>query len=391
MTDGLTSVSTNPPTSMWQMVTRIDRDGTVRVSLDQVPVPTPGPNEVLVRMEAAPINPSDLAIVFAGSNVANAARDVTVPLGLVLPPSERSTSALAGRVATPGTEGVGTVVAAGESARAQALVGSTVAVIGSGTFAEYAVIHWGQCLEVPTGVPVTAAAGAFVNPLTALGMVETMRLEGHSALVHTAAASTLGQMLVRLCAADGIPLVNVVRRAAHVELLRSLGATHVVDSSSSTFAADLVHAIASTGATIAFDAIGGAMSGTLLRSMEAALTDQPAGLDPYGSPTLKQVYVYGLLDDGPISVPREVGMAWAAGGWLLGPFLQRIGLHRVLELRRRVMDEITTTFASQYTDELPLLDAVSPAAAQSYGQPVTGRKFLLRLSAERSDHPKEHP
>lgn len=367
---------------MRQMRTRVDRDGRVLVSLDEVPVPTPGPNEVLVRIHAAPVNPSDLAVVFVGANVGEATVDPFVPHGLVLPPSARSRSIDPHSVVTPGTEGVGTVVAAGESPRAQALVGSTVAVIGSGTFADYAVIHWGQCMQVPDGVPAAAAAGAFVNPLTALGMVETMRLEGHSAIVHTAAASTLGQMLVRLCADEGIGLVNVVRRDAQVELLRGLGATHVVDSSVSTFEADLVRAIASTGATIAFDAIGASMSGTLLRSMEAALADTSSGTDPYGSPTLKQVYVYGLLDDGPVTIGRDVGMAWAAGGWLLGPFLQRIGLQRVLELRRRVMDGITTTFASHYTDELALADAVSPEAVQAYGRPVTGRKFLFRSTPD---------
>lgn len=366
---------------MRQLRTRIDADGTVRLGLDQVEVPMPRPNEVVVRIEAAPINPSDLAILFGGANIARVMRDPSVPHGLMIPPDTASALDSPRRTtgsATPGTEGAGVVVATGDSPQAMALMGSKVAVVGSGTFAEYAIVGWGQCMELPEGLPSSAAAGGFVNPLTALGMVETMRLEGHTALIHTAAASNLGQMLVRLCAADDVPLVNVVRRPEQVALLKGLGAQYVIDTSTPNYRAELTEAVRSSGATIAFDAIGGAMTGTLLSCMEAALAVESDDLDPYGSAVLKQVYVYGLLDAGAIEISRDVGMAWSAGGWLLGPFLRRCGLQRVLELRHRVVAELQTTFESRYTDEISLVDAVSLDTARSYSQLATGQKYLLR-------------
>lgn len=369
--------------TMRQLRTLVSADGTVRLSLDEVEIPTPGANEVLVRIDAAPINPSDLAILFGGADVSRATLDPSVPHGVVIPPRSDEAVEPSRRVersARPGTEGAGVVVATGDSPHAKALQGAKVAVIGSGTYADFALVHWGQCMVLPEQLSTTAAAAGFVNPLTALGMVETMRLEGHSALIHTAAASNLGRMLVRLCIADGVPLVNVVRRPDQAALLASLGAVHIVDSSSATFQSDLTAAIRATGATIAFDAIGGSMSGSLLSCMEAALAGESEDLEPYGSPILKQVYVYGLLDSGPIQITRDVGMAWSAGGWLLGPFLRRVGLERVLELRRRVVAELSTTFESRFTDEISLSEAVSLETIRLYSQLMTGQKYLLRPS-----------
>jgi hypothetical protein len=236
-----------------------------------------------------------------------------------------------------------------------------------------------MCLPLPEGANAVDGASSFVNPLTALGMVETMRREGHTGLVHTAAASNLGQMLNRICRADGVPLVNIVRRPEQVALLREQGAAHVCDSSEPTFEADLVAAVQDTGATLAFDAIGGGrIAGQILNAMEAAIVPPDAPYNRYGSNVHKQVYVYGALDPRPIELHRRFGFAWGVGGWLLTPFLSRASREDVARLRQRVADELTTTFASHYTDQISLREALNVGTLQEYARRATGQKFLLR-------------
>ncbi len=370
------------PDTMRQLRSTVKADGTLALTLARVDVPTPRADQVLVRVEAAPINPSDLGLLFAGADMSQATVSgsgespvVTAPL----PPA--AMPALAGRLDQPlpvGNEGAGVVVAAGASAAAQALLGKTVAVLGGAMYAEYRCIDADQCLVLPEGATPRQGASCFVNPLTALGMVETMRLEGHRGLVHTAAASNLGQMLNRICLADAVPLVNVVRRPEQAALLKDQGATHVVDSSAPSFLDDLTEALADTGATLGFDAVGGGeLAGQILACMERAAGRSAAEYSRYGSNVYKHVYIYGSLDRGPTILHRNFGMAWGVGGWLLPPFLERIGADAAGRLRARVAAEITTTFASHYTREASLPEVLSLDAIAAYGRQSTGEKYLV--------------
>ena len=361
-----------------------DGGGTLELALETVDVPVPRDDQVLIRVEAAPINPSDLGLLLGAADVRAASVGGTSDAPIVTAPIPAAAmGAMAARVGqslTVGNEGAGVVVAAGSSPEAQALLGATVAAFGGGMYGEYRCLPAAQCLRLPDGISPAEGASSFVNPLTALGMVGTMRLEGHTALVHTAAASNLGQMLNRLCLADGIGLVNIVRRPEQVDLLRALGAEHVCDSSRPTFADDLTAALVATGATLAFDAVGGGdLAGRILASMEAAITSSGSGgYDRYGSSTHKQVYVYGGLDRGPTVIERTFGMAWGVGGWLLMPFLARVGEGEAQRLRDRVAAEITTTFASSYTDEVSLEGALDLDAIRTYAKQATGQKYLIR-------------
>ncbi len=368
-----------------QIRSTVRSDGQLELRLVDVAIPPPGADEVVVRVEATPINPSDLGLLLGPADTSQAVRSgsaddpvVTAPIPEALLPG------LAARLDQPmavGNEGAGLVVEAGEGEAAQALLGQTVAVLGREMYGELRVVRANQCLQLHPGTTAREAASCFVNPLTALGFVETMQLEGHSALVHSAAASNLGQMLQKICTADDVPLVNIVRRPEHVTLLRDLGATHVVDSSQPTFRSDLTQAIADTGATLAFDAIGGGpLAGQILSAMEAALTAGDADFSRYGSPTHKQVYIYGSLDTGPTELRRNYGMAWGLGGWLLTPFLPRIGAEAAGRLRRRVADELTTTFASPYAGELSLVEALDPEMIMTYNRRATGEKYLINPS-----------
>jgi len=245
-------------------------------------------------------------------------------------------------------------------------------------YSQYRCIHVSQALPLPAGTTPAQGASCFVNPLTALGMVGTMRLEGHTALVHTAAASNLGQMLQKLCLADGIDLVNIVRKPEQEELLRSIGATHVCNSSAGSFMDDLTAALAATGATLAFDAIGGGtLAGQILTCMEAAANATAKEYSRYGSSTHKQVYIYGGLDRSPTELHRNFGMAWSLGGWLLMPFLAKVGPEEAQRLRERVAAEITTTFASTYTKEVSLAEVLTLDAIGVYGKQATGEKYLV--------------
>lgn len=369
------------PDTALQLHSVVRGDGQLEIRLDDVAIPALTERQVLVRVEAAPINPSDLMLLLGGADLTQATVEGPADRPVLRAPlPAASVTAAAKRLDEPmpvGNEGAGTVVAAGASEAAQALLGRVVAFAGGGSYADYRVVDAGGCLVFPAGITAAQGAASFVNPMTVLGMVETMRIEGHTAIVHTAAASNLGQMLNRVCLADGIPLVNIVRSPAQAQLLRDAGATHVCDSSLDSFDADLVSAITATSATLAFDAIGGgSMAGRLLDAMEAVAS---AGSDysRYGSSVFKQVYIYGSLDRGPTVLDRSFGFTWGLGGWLLTPFLQKLGREGIVRFRQRIADEVTTTFASGYTDTVTLAGALQLDAARSYSRQATGTKYLI--------------
>ena len=365
-----------------QLQSTITSQGKLNIELAEVAMPEPNDNEVVVRIEATPINPSDLGLLFGMADMSTAQISGTpdrpvvtadVPSGLM--------KAMAGRLdqnLPVGNEGAGVVVAAGGSDAAQALMGRTVAVIGGAMYGQFRAVRANQCLEYPGDVTPAEGASWFVNPMTAQAMVETMRMEKHTALVHTAAASNLGQMLNKICLADGVDLVNIVRKVEQADLLAALGAKHVVNSSSDNFMDELTDALAETGATIAFDAIGGGrLAGQILSCMEMAVNRNATEYSRYGSSVHKQVYIYGGLDRGPTEFNRGFGMIWGVGGWLLTPFLQNAGREVQDRLRNRVANEIKTTFASAYTQEVSLAEMLSTEAMAVYGQQATGAKFLI--------------
>jgi NADPH2:quinone reductase len=379
---GETTTTGELPDRALELRSLVTADRTVEISLEEVDVPRPGADQVVVRVEACPVNPSDLGLLFGGADmttaVATGTPDRPVVTAAIPEAAMRTVAARVGISMPVGNEGAGTVVAAGSSSDAQALLGKTVSLAGGGMYSQYRCVNAAICLELPEGVSAAAGASSFVNPMTALGMVETMRLEHHRALVHTAAASNLGQMLNRLCIEEHVPLVNIVRRPEQVELLRSAGASHVCDTSSPTFLDELVSALEATSATLAFDAIGGGtLASRILTCMESAASAAEGGYSRYGSSTPKQVYIYGSLDRGPTELTRNFGMAWGVGGWLLTPFLQRIGRDGTERLRRRVADGITSTFASTYVGETSLAGALEPATIARYGRMATGEKYLI--------------
>ena len=379
-------MNTSVPKDGLQLRSIVKESGELELSLVRVPTPPPAADEVVVRVEAAPINPSDIGLLFGAADLETLAvrgsGERTVASARV---PDKAMKAMAGRVGQSmpvGNEGAGTVIAAGTGAAAQALLGKTVAVLGGAMYSQVRTVKVELCLPLPAGTSAVEGASSFVNPLTALGMTETMRREGHQALVHTAAASNLGQMLNRICLADGVPLVAVVRSPAQAALLAAQGARHVVDTSAATFLQDLTAAIAATGATLAFDAIGGGrLAGQILGAMEAAINRTAKEYSRYGSTVHKQVYIYGGLDTGPTEIVRNFGMTWGIGGWLLFPFLQRVGAETANALKARVARELKTTFASHYTRTVSLAGALQAEAIAEYGKRATGSKVLIDPSA----------
>jgi NADPH:quinone reductase len=367
-----------------ELRSKITSGGKLELSLEEAVVPELAADEVVVRVEASPINPSDLGMLLgpADASTFTAGGTAERPNATAAVPQPRL-AAVAGRLDQAmlvGNEGAGVVVEAGAEARAW--LGRRVATRTFGMYAQYRVAKMADCLLLPPGATSRQGASAFINPLTALGMVETLRREGHSALVHTAAASSLGHMLNRLCQADNIPLVNIVRSAEQVAILRGIGAKYVLDSSSPAFAAELTDAVAETNATLAFDAIGGGtLVGTILSCMERAAGRKATTYNRYGSSTHKQVYVYGGLDLRPTELSRNFGMAWGVGGWLMTWFLQKIGSRDTQRLRERVAAELTTTFATHYTAEVSLLEALAPAVIAAYNKRATGEKYLITPNA----------
>lgn len=368
-------------TTYLQLRSLITAGGELQLSLQQAPIPEPAADEVLIRIEAAPINPSDLALLLGPADLSTARVGGTPDnptLTATIP--QKGMSAVGGRAdqsMVVGNEGAGVVVKAG--ANAQKLLGKTVAALGGGMFSQYRVMKAAACLPLPEGTTPAEGASCFVNPLTALSMVENMRRENHTALVHTAAASNLGQMLNKICLKDGVPLVNIVRSAEQAATLRDIGARYICDSTSPNFMAELTDAIAATGATLAFDAVGGGrLANQILICMEAAINRKATSYSRYGSAVHKQVYSYGVLDTRPIEIDRSnVGMAWSVSGWLLTYFLEKIGPQATQKLRERIVAELKTTFASHYTAEISLLEALRPDVIQAYNRRATGEKYLI--------------
>lgn len=365
-----------------QLRSLISKDGTLELSLAKVDLPEPGPDQVVVKVEATPINPSDLGLLLGPADMTtfkSAGSGDGIKVTAKVPAAALPFLATRLDESMPvGNEGAGTVVKAGSSDAAQALKGKTVSMVGGSMYAQYRLLNARDCQPLPAGTTAAEGASWFVNPLTALGMTETMKREGHKALVHTAAASNLGQMLNKICNEDGIGLVNIVRSAEQAKILKGIGAKHVVDSSAASFTDDLTQALVETGATIAFDAIGGGkLASQILTCMEIALNKTAKEYSRYGSTTHKQVYIYGSLSTGAVELTRNYGMAWGVGGWLLTPFLQKIGRPDQQRLRERVVNSLKTTFASHYTKVVSLPEALDLENIAAYAKRATGEKFLI--------------
>jgi NADPH:quinone reductase-like Zn-dependent oxidoreductase len=363
-----------------QLLSNIKQQGQLELSLVEVEVPSPAKGEVLVKMQAAPINPSDMWPLFGPADLRAAKLEFNDSAKVLTAPVHESVIGMMksrfDQALPVGNEGAGTVVEAGEGA--EHLLGKLVSLSSGNSFAQYCCVPAMACLPLAEGTTPQEGASSFVNPLTALAMVETMHLEGHTALVHTAAASNLGQMLNKICIADNVPLVNIVRKEEQAEILRSIGAKYIVNSSSDSFHKDLIGAISATGATLAFDAIGGGqLASDILSCMERVLSSDAKGLNTYGSEQLKQVYLYGGLDMSPTILNRSYGMCWAVGGFLLPHFLKRVGYEKAGQLQARVANEIKTTFASSYTDTLSFEQAMTPEIIAKYVAKKTGEKYLI--------------
>jgi NADPH2:quinone reductase len=365
-----------------QLRSLVKSRGELELSLAQLPTPAPAANEVLIRIEAAPLNPSDLGLLFAGADITKATQRGTKQQPRVVAPiADGVLKSMITRfdVSMPvGNEGAGVVIEAGSSDAAQALLGKTVAAFSGGMYSQYRCVSLDQTLLLPGGSTPAEGASSFINPLTALCMIETLRNEGHTALVHTAAASNLGQMLQRICTQEGIALVNIVRSQSQVDLLRGLGAAYVCNISSPNFMPELIDSLTATGATLAFDAIGaGTLASQILTAMETALNKNATQYSRYGSPIHKQVYIYGALGQGPLEINRNIGLAWGVSGWLVTPYLQKIGAAAVDRLKRRIAAELKTTFASHYAHEVSLAEALDLETLAMYGKRATGQKYLI--------------
>ncbi|HEX7874861.1 MAG TPA: zinc-binding dehydrogenase [Sphingobium sp.] len=356
------------------------KDGKLTLSLEQVEIADPADDEIIVRVEAAPINPSDLGLLIGPADIATLERLPGAAAGLTFDIPPARLAGVQGRIGQSmavGNEGAGTVVAAGRDAAS--LEGKRVGMIGGAMYADYRRIKAADVIPLPDGATSAEGAALFVNPLTALGFVETARQEGHRAIIHTAAASNLGQMLQKICLSDGIALINIVRSDEQVAILRGIGASHVLNSRNPDFTAQLAEAIEETGATIAFDAIGGGtLGGDILRAMEQAQVRQMAAYNRYGSTVFKQLYIYGALDPSPVVLDRlAFGFQWSASGWLLSPFLQKAGPEVARRMRGRVVDELATTFASHYSRVISLAETLEPEVLRAYERKATGEKFLI--------------
>ena len=367
-----------------QIRSEVTKEGKLLLYIESTEIPEPKEDEVLIRIEASPINPSDLGLLIGPADVSSmsvsgegeaAVVTMDIPEGLLRMLDTRLDQSL-----PVGNEGGGVVVKAGSN-ELEDLVGKTVGVAGGSMYSQYRCVNAASCFVMNEGVTSAESASCFVNPLTALGMVETMRLENHSALVHTAAASNLGQMLIKICLDEDVPLVNIVRKEEHVAMLTDLGAKYVCNSSKETFMQDLVKALVETGATIGFDATGGGkLAGQILTAMEIAANQTATEYNRYGSNTFKQVYIYGGLDRSPTTLNRAFGFSWSLGGWLLTPFIGRVGPERFEELKQKVADEIKTTFASHYTKEISLAEVLQPENIEVYAKQATGEKYLVNPS-----------
>ena len=362
----------------------VTSDGNIEISIAKVEKPTPSENEVLIRVEASPINPSDLGLLisFAADldslNVSGSG-DETVAKMKIHPGLMKAMTPRLDQSMKVGNEGGGIIEDAG--ADAKQLIGKTVGVAGGAMYSQYRCVPASSCLVMDDSTTSAEAASSFVNPLTVLGFIETMKLENHSAILHTAAASNLGQMLVKVCKDDSVPLVNIVRKSEQVDLLKNLGAEHVCNTSEPDFMDSLVNALVATGATLGFDATGGGndgkLAGQILSAMEIAANKTAKEYSRYGSDTFKQVYIYGGLDQSPTILNRSFGMQWALGGWLLTPMIGKIGMEKFQQMRERVAKEIKTTFASHYTQEISFEEMLQPETIKAYAKQATGEKYLV--------------
>lgn len=360
-----------------QLFTTLAPDGTLTVEIGETDFPAPAGNQVLVRMEAAPINPSDLALLFGAADLANAEFSPGKVVATMPEPFNSGAKGRHGQRLPVGNEGAGTVVATGESEAARALMGQRVACVPGSAFSEYAIADAALCLPLGDH-SAEAGASSFVNPMTALGFAETARMEGQRAIIHSAAASNLGQMLVKICQADGLELVNIVRKDEQAEILRGLGATHVVDSSRDSFMADLRAAIEATGAYFGFDPIGGGTTvDACFKAMEQVAASKMGDYSRYGSNQPKKMYIYGRLDLGPTILTPAYGFGWTLSGWLLTPFMAKAGMETVGRMRQRVLAELTTTFASHYKRKVTLEEMLTKEAALDYRAMRTGEKYLV--------------
>jgi NADPH2:quinone reductase len=378
-------MSQTQPESGLQLRSLVTEDGHLKLLLQEAPVPEPGDDEVVVRIEATPLNPSDQATLISpadvSSGITTGSGADTVYTAQLRAGLENLVKPRVGKPLAMGNEGAGTVIMAGSSKAAQALLGKTVAVMDGALYCQYRKVHISQCIALNEGTTARQGASCFVNPLTALGFVETMRADGCKALIHTAAASNLGQMLNRICLNDGIDLINIVRKPEQVELLKSQGAKYVLNSSDDNFRIELTAAIEATEAYVAFDATGGGNLGSnIISCMERAALKDTKLSGPYGSTTFKQLYIYGGLDQSPTVINRNFGFSWGINGWLLTPFLQKVGTEKTMELRQRVADELTTTFASHYSDEISLVEALQKDIVAAYSKQATGKKYLINPS-----------
>jgi NADPH2:quinone reductase len=375
-------MTTSTQRTQLQLRSLIRSAGELELSLVEIPIPRPGPGEVLVRIEASPLNPSDHGLLFGAADmsaaVASGTRDRPIVTAPVPTGGMKSMAARLDQSLPVGNEGAGVVVETGSSDAARALQGKKVAMLGGAMYSQFRSIAADQCLPLPAEVSIAEGASAFVNPMTALGMIDTMRREGHSAIVHTAAASNLGQMLHRLCAAENIKLVNIVRSADQETLLRGMGAGYVCNTRSPRFVEELTDAITATGATIAFDAVGGGpLAGQILRAMEVAASNTVKTYSRYGSTVHKQAYLYGGLDPRPTELVRDYGMAWGIGGWLVINFMQKVGPTVVAKLKERIAGELRTTFLSKYSNEISLADMLELEVIAAYRKRETGQKYLV--------------
>jgi NADPH2:quinone reductase len=362
----------------------VTSEGNIELSITKAERPIPSADEVLIKVEAAPINPSDLGLLLSfaadlSSISTSGSEDETVTSMKIHPALMGSMKPRLNQSMQAGNEGAGIIIDAGENAKE--LIGKTVGLAGGAMYSQYRCVPAASCLVMDEGTSPAEAASSFVNPLTALSFVETMKMENHTALVHTAAASNLGQMLVKICKDDGIPLVNIVRKSEQVDLLKNLGAEYVCNTSDESFMDDLVNALVATGATLGFDATGGGNNGELpgqiLFAMEIAANKTAKEYSRYGSDTYKQVYIYGGLDQSPTVLKRAYGMSWGLGGWLLTPMIGRVGMEKFQQMRMRVAKEIKTTFASSYAEEISLEEMLQAETIKSYAKQATGKKYLV--------------